>query len=126
MGTSRITLTRLDGSEIAFDTRTFMCLADRVAFERHFQSSSAAMTALKDKFDDSGKPLPGADLSDLREEHLAFLVWLAAVRSNDSGVVGPFEDFVMDLEDFDVKEDAEADPTEAPSEPSPRSLSSLG
>jgi hypothetical protein len=125
--TSRIVLTRLDGTQIAFETRTFMCLADRVAFERHFHSSSAALSALRDKFDAEGVPIPGADLSDLQEEHVAFLVWCAARRTSHD--VGSFEDFVMALEDFEMTDEpveAGLDPTAPPSERSQPSLSSSG
>jgi hypothetical protein len=122
---SRITLDRLDGTQVSFDTRTFMCLADRVAFERHFHSSSAALASLRDKFDADGAPLPGADLSDLQEEHVAFLVWRAAARSGDA--VGSFDEFVMALQDYEIVEEADAlDPTGRPNELSPRSLSSSG
>ena len=123
--TSRIILHRLDGTEVSFETRTFMCLADRVAFERHFHSSSAALASLRDKFDAEGNAVPGADLSDLQEEHVAFLVWCAARRSSHD--IGPFDDFVMGLEDFDLIEEAlQEDPTARQSEPSPASLLSSG
>jgi hypothetical protein len=123
--TSHITLDRLDGTQVKFDTRTFMCLADRVAFERHFHSSSAALASLRDLFDADGAPIPGADLSSLQEEHVAFLVWCAAARSGNA--VGSFDEFIVALEDYEILEDADVlDPTAPPSDSSPRSLSSSG
>lgn len=129
MASSQITLTRLDGSELSFDTRSFMCLADRVAFERHFGSSSAGLAKMRDKFNPDGTPVKGADLSDLQEEHVAFLVWRAILRyqaANDPGApLQSFDDFVEGLEEFDVKDGVDdVDPTVSPNGSSPESLSS--
>jgi hypothetical protein len=126
--TARITVRLLpDGQEITFVSHTFMCTADRVAFERHFNIGSSVISAQLAKFEDDGTPRPGEDVSDVREAYLLFFLWRAAVRAApelegaafDGGEDAFLErilDFEMEMDDATVHEGEPdggvADPTQ--------------
>lgn len=88
----KITITLLDTEKIEFDTETFMCTADRVAFERRFGRSSMALAKMQELFDEEGKPRPGADLGDLREEWTVFFAWRCLRRAKPD-VAPDFDQF---------------------------------
>jgi hypothetical protein len=77
--------------------------ADRVAFERRFQTNSRVM---KDKF----------GTAEYRDEWMAFMVWRSLRRQTPN--VADFEEFLEDIDEFIFGEDGEdqeedvPDPTE--------------
>jgi hypothetical protein len=134
--TEQITVTMIGrGDEeppvVDFKTRTWMCQADRVAFERRFHTSIGAMSKLRDQFDpETNEPKEGADLSILKEEHIAFFAWRCMNREVQDQ--GSFEDWLEKVAEVDVvdlsapapkngeasgPENGEAEPGSAPAEP---------
>ncbi len=63
--------------------RTFMGLASRIAFERQFGMSPAAMKAWQSLYDNEGNLRDDAELGVLREEWLAFFGWHELRRHDD-------------------------------------------
>jgi hypothetical protein len=100
----KISLTFTDGTEAEFETRTYMSLGDRIAFERRFGVTAATVGAAAERLrahvDADGQlsadTSPEA-LGELREEWLLYFVWRAACRA-----IGP-------LPEFDVWADALAE-----------------
>lgn len=86
-----------------FETRSFLGLADRVAFEKAFSVTSPALGAM---FDDEGNPS-----DDVHEEWVAWFVWRAAARAGaiDAGL--SFEEFTESLNDLTISKVEELDPT---------------
>jgi hypothetical protein len=105
----------LDGTHHEFTTRTFMCAADRVAWERQFGLKSSAMirgAAGAERYETT-KDL--ADLADsgLDEEWLMFFAWRCAVRDLDGFTMG-WQEFSEQLAEYDLPQEAKAeDPTMA-------------
>ncbi|HYT30232.1 MAG TPA: hypothetical protein VEN82_05605 [Actinomycetota bacterium] len=99
-----ITATLLDETRIETTSRTYMCLADRAAFERQFDVGSGALMQLADLFDAKGERRAGADLGNLREEWMAFLAWRCLNR--DVGDQGPFLEFLDRLDSIEIVEQA--------------------
>ncbi len=114
---AKITATLDDGSARECSTSTFMCLADRVAFERYFGQSSAALAAVRELFDDDGKPKPGADLSILREEWIAFFAHRALLRADREGTPA-YDDFIESVAGVTIDQDGDV-PAPNPTEPAP-------
>jgi hypothetical protein len=110
-----VVLSLLDGTEHGYSTTTFMCTADRVAFERQFPPhTSGELVNLRDAFDSKGAPLPGADVSGLHEEWTTFFVWRTAVRGVPAMAKVSFEAFCDQAAEIAMTEDEEAqDPTPA-------------
>lgn len=114
---AKIVLLRTDDSEASFVTRTWMCLADRVRFERAYGVSSGELAGAaqqaKAAVTDEGELIEGADtaaLGAIKEEWLAYFAWLAARRCLPD-VYGEtdFEAFLEQLAEFDVIEGVDAD-----------------
>lgn len=105
--------------ECPLGEKTWMCLADRVAFEKRFDTAAAVMSTYRHLVDDDGAVKEGADISAVREEYLLFFAWRELSRGAE-GVPGydEFVDQVLDLDigvDPDDPDDGEAeepDPTE--------------
>ncbi len=115
---TKLKLRRLDGIRHEIETATWLCLADRIAFERRYgRSAIAEIEALQGAVDPERQTLrEGADLSPLREESIAFFAWRAAARSNVGDYAGmAFETWLELVADLDIEErgeGAEANPTE--------------
>lgn len=107
MDTTTVTIKLLDATEHRFDTRTYMCTADRIAFERHFQLSTGA--------------LKQGGLEGIHDEWVAFFCWRAARRSLGDAVPADFAAFCEVLEEVDLAEvkpeDGTPDPTPIPPAP---------
>ena len=114
MARQTVTATQIDGPVLEAETLTYMCTADRIAFERHFKVSSAVMAAWNELFDGTtGEPKPGADLKDVHEEWIAFFAWRALSRALN-GAMPDFEGFIESLAEVKVGPPEEAaNPTTA-------------
>lgn len=116
----RVRAELMDGDDlraVEATSRTYMCTADRVAFERRFGQSSGALASLRDKFDEQGKPRPGADLSDLRDEWIAFFAWRVLNRhAGDQGDFDSWIERVADIELEDLDDRPEVTSGDAPTE----------
>jgi hypothetical protein len=113
MTTTNLLVTMLDGRELRAETKTYMCTADRIAFERRFKLSSTAMATFADLYDEKGMPKKGADFSEMREEWHLFYGWRALGRELN-GQVGDFDAFCESVDELDVKfaeEATEPNPT---------------
>lgn len=106
---------------LEFKTRTWMCQADRVAFERRFDTSIGAMSALREQFDpETNEPKEGADLSPIKEEYIAFFAWRCMNR--EVGDQGAFEAWVETVAEVDIgapdppTTEQEAEPGSAPAD----------
>jgi hypothetical protein len=102
MTTATVTVTMLDGRELRAETKTYMCTADRIAFERRFKLSSASFSKFGEFYDEKGDPKPGADFANVREEWHLFYGWRALARSLN-GQVGNFDVFCEEVDELDVK-----------------------
>lgn len=92
-----------DGSSIEA-SGTWMTLADRIAFERRFGVSAAALAR---GVDDDGK----VDPEVFREEQHAFAAWCLLRREGATQL--PFEEFGEQADDLTItKADSSPDPTE--------------
>lgn len=97
--------------------RTWMCLADRVKFEKQFSTSTGgvvlAFSELYEEDDDGKRKLKdGADVSGLREEYLAFFTWCELRRRADD--VPDYAEFIESVVSVDLDHGpAAADPTPA-------------
>lgn len=70
----KLTVRFVDGAEQTVETRTYMCLADRVAFERHFGDSTVkAMRALAGDYADGERRAEA--MAGFREEWTVFFTW---------------------------------------------------
>jgi hypothetical protein len=128
-----IDITLLDERTLRVTTRSFMCAADRVAFERHFQISSTELmrasaaakalgelTSASDGAEDGALEAATAAVGDqaggLRETWMLFFCWRAATRGAAEALGSmSFEDFCEQVADYDItegNEPAAADPTE--------------
>lgn len=115
----RVSATTIEGETYKAEG-LFAPLADRVAFERHFGVTAAALQRLGDAFDEEGKLREGADPAGVREEQVAFLVWRMLRRPNGAGEqIGPFEQFVESLAEIGLEQAAEEDPAVDPTEQAP-------
>lgn len=113
-----VSLELLDGGLHTYSTTTFMCVADRVAFERHFGVTSGELSNLREAFDATGAPLPGADISGLHEAWTTFFVWRTTVRALAYFTTMTFDDFCEQIAEISMTENAEAlDPTQAALQP---------
>jgi hypothetical protein len=113
MTTTDLFATMLDGRELRAETKTYMCTADRIAFERRFKLSSTTMGKFADLYDEKGMPKKGADFSEMREEWHLFYGWRALGRELN-GQVGDFDAFCESVDELDVKfaeEATEPNPT---------------
>lgn len=117
--TTTVRLRMLDGREHAFETRTYMCTADRVAFERRFQVNSGELSKLGEIYDEAGRPRPGADLGAFRDEWIAFFTWRVAARHVPALAEMAFDAFVEELAEveLDTTEGEAMDPTAAAPRP---------
>lgn len=95
--TQAITVKFFEGEAVEFDTSTYCCTADRVAFERKFGLPWAAVTG------------------DLRQEWVAYLVWRVMNRSS-AGDQGGFDEWIERVAeiDFPDEEVETPDPTKPP------------
>lgn len=118
--TTRVELVLIDGTEISTRSHLFMCTADRVAFERHYKTSSASMRSIADLFDEEGQPREGADLGALREEWILFFAWRVLVRES-ADVERDFQAFIESVAECNVSDGApepdRVDPTMASASP---------
>lgn len=97
----RVNVKLLDGS--ALEAEGLMApLADRVAFERRFETNAAVLGRIKEFFDDEGKLLPGADPGAMREEWVAFIVYRVLHRAKR--YEGDFETFLEEAAELDLTE----------------------
>jgi hypothetical protein len=114
MTTTNLFATMLDGRGLRAECKTYMCTADRIAFERRFKLSSTTLSKLAPLYDEDGKPKPGADFSEVREEWTLFYGWRALARELN-GQLGDFDAFCEEVDELDVhfpeKEAAEPNPT---------------
>jgi hypothetical protein len=112
MARSSFQIALLDGRSYSFTSTTYLCTADRVAFERHFGINSGTLLEnLRGLFTADGAPVEGANLSAVREEHLAFFIWRAATRAVSELAGVSFEDFLDQLAEIEEAKEEEADPT---------------
>lgn len=106
MTTARITAVMLDGTKHEA-TGVYMALADRVAYERQYESSIIALGRAARALRDDGD---AADVPDLRLEQDVFFSWRLLERGGRP--VGTFEEFLTGVEDIDVDvQEGPADPT---------------
>jgi hypothetical protein len=109
--------------ELAVPDKLWMMAADRLAFERQFHTSSAVMAAWAELYDDKGRPLPGADLGEVREEYLYYFAFRAFKRGLNGSTPATFEDFSDALVSLDINtrelEAAPAVDAENPTAPAP-------
>ena len=107
MDATTVTIKLLDGTEHRFETRTYMCTSDRIAFERHFKVSTGALKA--------------TSLEGIHEEWIAFFAWRAARRSLGDTVPADFVAFADALEETDLEDvsEPEAAPDPTPIPPAP-------
>jgi hypothetical protein len=112
--TTRLTAKLLDGRELKTDTTTFMCAADRIAFERYYKMGTAALTEFRDLWDENGTPRPGADMTKLHEEWSVFFVWRALRRAVDGQLPEDFDGFCDLIEELEVEGGAGNPTTDAP------------
>jgi hypothetical protein len=93
--TDKVAVEFLDGSpRVEFKTRTYMCQADRVAFERRFNLTIAEL-----------HNRAAADSGRISDEHVAFFAWRAMNR--EVGDQGDFDAWIERVEEIDL-EDLEA------------------
>lgn len=124
----KITAEMADGTthDPVVPPKSFMCLADRVAFERHFGTSIATVMATatarnadrdqSDEDDEAGGP-DTIRLGDMREEHLAFFAWRTVSRHGDLATFDEFVDQVLDVTiDASVDDTDDEDDTTGPTE----------
>lgn len=98
--------------DVNANPKTFNGLASRVQFERRFGTHPAVMAAWQALFDDEGNAKDGADVSVMREEYLAFLVWLEVRRRAEN--VPEFEEFIGFVVDMTLDMGADENPTTPP------------
>lgn len=103
MAKATIRIKLLSGPEFGFDTATYMCVADRVAFERHFKISTGTLAAAADRPGDEAAPR-------ISDEWVAFFTWRSALR-DAVGFTLEFEPFLDDVEAIAIEETDEPDPT---------------
>jgi hypothetical protein len=100
----------LDGTEYRGTFRVPVPMADRAAFEEHFQRGSAVLGAIAEAFetDEEGKPVSkngnpklkeGADLTHVRDEYMAFLAWRSVRRTNPG--IAKFSEFIDNADELD-------------------------
>ncbi len=94
---AKVTATFMDGRTLEAEG-AFAPLADRVAFEQRFGTSTQVLARLPELFGPDGLK-PDADPGGFREEWIAFLIWRTLARAHQ---VGSFESFVAELEDVAI------------------------
>lgn len=117
------TLIMLDETEHDFDTTTYQCTADLVAFERRFGISAAQLG-------DIGSAVKAVALAEdpetlngvrdkarqLKDEWVAFFTWRCAARGVAALAEMPFDAFVDTLAEVTITvPEAVPDPTGVPS-----------
>lgn len=111
MATAQITAVMLDGTKHEA-TGAYMALADRVAFERKYESSIIEMSRQARHLGEDGMPLDESDLSGLREERAAFFAWRTLERGGCP--VGEFDAWLDAVDEITIdRMEGEADPTAA-------------
>ncbi|MGH2692321.1 MAG: hypothetical protein ACRDHM_07425 [Actinomycetota bacterium] len=121
MQITKITVQMLDGSTLEASTRTYMCTADRVAFERQFDTSSGQLMNLGQHFGPDGELLEGADMSVLREEWIAFFTWRALGRElPETTRTASFEEFLEKVLNIDLAQESEEEDAQDPTVPAPQ------
>lgn len=114
---TRISLELLDGTKVEYITRTFLCSADRVAFERRFDVGMGKFLALYNAADgkaDEDATEAAVDSGGIREEWINFFVYRTAQRHAEVFRGVSFDDFlerVAEAEVDDVEESSGPDPT---------------
>jgi hypothetical protein len=120
MALTKIRAEHLDGTVEETTTRTHMCAADQVGFERRFGVSAGVMNKMAGLFDpDTGAPLPGADLGEMKIEWVHFFAYQPLVR--EAGVTASFDEWqetLLELQTIDVEGAETPDPL-APTASSP-------
>lgn len=116
-------------------TTTYMCQADRYAFERHFNEGTGMLVGLSDLFvektDGDGKPVlndegekqfriaEGRDGGDFHETHIGFFAWRALSREIPELAESSFETFAGAVLELEIHEDEDADRVDPPKVPQP-------
>ena len=99
----------VDTVEVDALEATFMCLADRVAFQQAFGTNPATMASWQALFDADGNPLDDADLGQLDERFLAFFAWREARRRTNGQLDAyggdTFDGFIERLADLEIDTD---------------------
>lgn len=98
MATRKVRFTLLDGSEIDFETTTFMAIADRIALERRYGHGVLS---------DEG----------LGEEQILFMMFRAGQRENPRLADMSFDDFCEVASTWEAPMDDDTPPTEDPPTP---------
>jgi len=78
---------------------SFMALSDRVQFERRYNLSVLEMARQSDLLSPDGRPR--ANVTDLREERMAYFAWKTLVRGDPA--VGDFEVFVDTVDELTIE-----------------------
>jgi hypothetical protein len=109
----------LDGREVQGESSTFMCAADRMAFERRFGVGAAVMQPWQRLYDSNGDPVEGADLSEVREEYVNFFAWRALRRLANGQLPEDWDVFSDTVQEISTEElpaeEAGLDPTSSTS-----------
>lgn len=113
MTSMRVVAVMLDGTKHEA-IGVYMALADRVAFERHYNLSITELKRETKLLDDEGNA--EAPVRSLREEQTAYFSWRTLTRA-ECPVAG-FEDFLEGVEEIKLERlDGPVDPTAPPPVP---------
>lgn len=106
-GELSIKVAYLDGEnvrevEVKGSHRTYMCLADRVRFERRFNASvESYVQRVTSMTDDEGALRSDASLEGLREEHTMFFIW-CELRRRAGDTPSDYDAFLESVADVEL------------------------
>lgn len=121
----KVSATFAGGRTVESNADLWMCLSDRVAFERKFGKSTMSLAKFAPQNGNGDAPADTTARDDeaaeeLREEWLAFFVWRCLRR--DHADVGDFDAFIDQVVNVEVDSPGVTDETvgENPSVPAPQ------